>query len=364
MHAGIGGGFFSQGQPVIVKLVEQLALEFDITVYSQLPPNIGVDFKDYKLYSPPGMIKLASLRWLVLMGMINIHQVKRPYKLFYSFWGYPAGFFTVLLGNLWNKPSVIHLQGGDATSIPMFRYGAFYGPVSRGLSTWAYERASLLIALTRFQRNNLEKHGVHRSVEVVPYGPDLNLFTFHKTECLRETIRFIHIGNHSPIKNQKMLLDTFSLICKRINCSLTIIGHDALNGELKNYSKTLGIDNFIKFIEPSPYYEIPNYLSNADVLLHTSLYEAQATVISEAAACGALLAGTRVGLLHDLGDEFGLVVDVGDAEGLAEKVLITLANQNLIETYTTKARTWAEQHDQQYTIKAIRGHLHHLLKNL
>lgn len=363
MHAGIGGGFFSQGQPVIVKLVEHLALEFDITVYSQLPPNADVKFKGYRLYSPPVMIKPVWLRWMVLITLINAHQLKQPYKLFYSFWGYPSGFFAALLGNLWNKPSVIHLQGGDATSIPMFRYGAFYGSVSRRLSTWAYEKASLLIALTKFQRINLEKHGIKRSVDVVPYGPDLNLFAFHKTEFPQETVRFIHIGNHSPLKDQKMLLDAFSLIRKRVKCSLTIIGHDALNGKLKIYARSRNIEESIKFVEASPYNEIPAYLSNADVLLHTSLYEAQATVISEAAACGVLLAGTRVGLLHDLGDEFGLVVDVGDAEGLAEKILSTSTNKNLIEAYTAKARAWVEQHDEQYTIRTIKEHLHHLVKD-
>jgi glycosyltransferase involved in cell wall biosynthesis len=246
----------------------------------------------------------------------------------------------------------------------MFRYGAFYGSLSRKLSTWAYERASLLIALTGFQRNSLERHGIKRSMEVIPYGPDLNMFDFHKIELPRNIVRFIHIGNHSPLKDQKMLLDAFNLISERINCSLTIIGHDALNSELRNYTRTLGIDNLIEFIGPSPYHEIPGYLSNADVLLHTSLYEAQATVISEAAACGVLLAGTRVGLLHDLGDDFGLVVDVGDAEGLAEKVLGTVADKNLIETYTEKARAWVEKHDERFTTRTIKEHLHHLLKSL
>ena len=53
LHAGIGGGFFSQGQPVIGKFVEQLALEYDVTVYSQLPPNVEFTGSNFYIYSAP-----------------------------------------------------------------------------------------------------------------------------------------------------------------------------------------------------------------------------------------------------------------------------------------------------------------------
>lgn len=362
IHSGIGSGFFSQGQPVIVKLVEQLSIDFEVTVYTQFPPNKDATFKAGEMFSPPRGIKFVWLRWILLIGSLMVHQIKKPYDLFYAFWGYPAGFIAVLSGNLFNKPSVIHLQGGDATSIPMFRYGAFYRSLSRKICSWAYEKASLVVALTQFQKENLEKHGIKRAIEVIPYGPDLTMFLFRANKFKNELIKFIHIGNHSPLKDQKMLLNAFDLICRNIKCHLSIIGYDALNGELKMYANELGIDKYIEFIEPCPYRRIPEYLSTADVMLHTSLYEGQATVVSEAAACGVLLAGTRIGLLYDLGDDYGVVVNVGDSKGLAEKVLKVVRDRSEINRYIKKARAWAEHYDEEYTTQTIKSHLNHLLK--
>lgn len=363
LHAGIGGGHFSQGQPAICKVVEQLACDFDVIVYSKIRPDYGAKFPGFKIYSAPDAIGPGWFRWLYLIVSIMLNHIRKPHQLFYSFWGYPAGFIATCLGKILNKPSIIHLQGGDATRIDSLEYGAFYRTFSKKLSAWAYRKTSLLIALTTFQKHDLCRNGINRRVEIIPYGPDLKMFRFNENKFNGEIVKLIHIGNHTPVKDQKTLLNAFSRIVREIDkCRLKFVGYDAFEGELKNYAIQLNIDRYVEFVGPVRYNQIPHFLFDADIMLHTSIYEGQATVISEAAACGVLLAGTRVGLLADLGDDFGLIVNVGDADNLAERVLNVLGEKRKSKEYVKRARTWVEEHDHEWTVETIKTHISHLIK--
>ncbi len=363
IHGGIGGGNFSQGQPVIGKIIADLAVDYELLIYSQLSPNADFVSKGFKVYSAPRIVVGSWLRWLSLIGIFILNHVRRPHQLNYAFWGYPAGVIAVLLGKLLDRPTIIHLQGGDTANIPELQYGVFYSPFSRALSKWAYKKATILIALTQYQKQKLNDHGIKRKIEIIPYGPDLTKFKVKEKKAESSYHQFIHIGNHNLIKDQVTLLETFRLISDRLpNCRLRIVGDDSLNGEIKRNAARLGINQSVEFTGPVPYNEIPEYLREADVILHTSVFEGQAMVISEAAASGVLLAGTRVGLLSDLGDSFGLIVDVGDAEILAEKVLSTLKDADMVLTYTNNARNWVEDHDQLWTVKTIKLHIENLIK--
>jgi glycosyltransferase involved in cell wall biosynthesis len=364
IHGGIGSGNFSQGQPVIGQIVSRLSRYYEIIVYSQLPPNKGFASKDFIVHSAPSTVKSTWIRWTYLMIVYFYNHIKKRHQLTYAFWGYPAGVIAVLLGKLFQKPSIIHLQGGDSVSMPELKYGAFYTPLSKKLSSWAYSQCSLLIALTLFQKKIVESHGVRRKIEVIPYGPDLTIFKINPEKIANNTYQFIHIGNHNLLKDQITLLRAFSVIASNLaNCRLKIIGHDALEGKLKNYSIQLGIEDKVDLIEQVPFSDIPKHLSTADVLLHTSIYEGQATVISEAAASGVLLAGTRVGLLSDLGDNYGIVVDIGDAENLAERVLKVLHDKDQIAKFINRSRDWAETHDHEWTVTTIEKNIRILLDN-
>lgn len=364
IHGGIGSGSYAQGQPVIVKIIEELANDYEVLIYSQLHPNIGFTPKGFTVYSASKTVKGSWFRWLYLVSKFVVNHIKRPHQLNYAFWGYPAGVMAVILGKLFDKPCIVHLQGGDATCIPALRYGAFYQPLSRKLSRWAYREAKILIALTNYQKQNLDRQGIKRKVEIIPYGPDLTKFKIKEGGKRDNYNQFIHIGNHNLLKDQVTLLNAFHIISGRLpNSKLRIVGYDALNGELKKRSIQLGIDHLVEFIGSVPYDDIPNYLHRADVILHTSVFEGQATVISEAAASGVLLAGTRVGLLADLGDKYGIIVDVGDAESLAEKILNTLKDPDMFMTYINNSRKWVEKHDHRWTVQTIKFHIDNLINN-
>ena len=57
-----------------------------------------------------------------------------------------------------------------------------------------------------------------------------------------------------------------------------------MNGLFQRLVDEMGISNKVQFIEPVDYNRIHEYYREADVFLHTSVYESQALVVAEAMA--------------------------------------------------------------------------------
>jgi glycosyltransferase involved in cell wall biosynthesis len=109
-----------------------------------------------------------------------------------------------------------------------------------------------------------------------------------------------------------------------------------------------------------PHVEMPAQYGSADIIFHTSLSEGQCMALTEAAASGVLLAGTRVGLLYDLGDGYGITVEPGDYKNLAEKTISILNKPEELKTKIELARRWSEDHDLRWTVSQLTELLHSL----
>ena len=84
--------------------------------------------------------------------------------------------------------------------------------------------------------------------------------------------------------------------------------------------------------------------------------------MTEAAASGVLVAGTKVGLLYDLGDSCGVAVETGDFENLSKLVLNVIQEPTAWEAKVGKARTWSQFHDFEWTIAELNKILAALIK--
>ena len=130
-----------------------------------------------------------------------------------------------------------------------------------------------------------------------------------------------------------------------------------MNGSIQKLCNELGLDKNVRFFDMIPYDQMPAQYEWADLMLHTSVSEGQSMALTEAAACGVLLAGTKVGLLHDLGESCGVTVDVGDFEGLAAKVLRIVVDPQLWDQKLHQAKLWSESHDLEWTVREISSQL-------
>lgn len=361
MHGGIGGGYYGQGIPVISKLVADLISDFDITVYSLYPAASGFKPNGFSFHSVNSRIKPVWFRWFMLIMIFLKHYFKKKCNVLYAFWGFPAGFITVVLSLLVRKPTIIHLQGGDAVFIPSIRYGLLRGFFKKKIILWAYRKCSKLIALTQFQQNCLREFGLTRKIEVIPFGADMCLFHYKENFQPHVPLRFLHVGNLTPVKNQAALLNAFAEITKFIAAELRIVGEDNMDGNIHRYCKELNLEDKVSFFEVQPYEIMPSFYEWTDVLLHTSLYEGQCLAVTEAAACGVLIAGTRVGLLSDWGDTCAVLVEMNESKQLAEGVLKILVNSFEIKKRIKNARKNAANHDRLWTSQQIRDQIYSIV---
>lgn len=352
LHGGIGTGHFSQGIPMLEKLLERLSETFEIVIYSQAAPNSDFKSQRFRIRSAPVAISTDLLRWVYLYKYFVHDHRRNRFQVLFAFWGYPAGFVVTILGKMFTLPSAIYLQGGDAAGIPSINFGILHKPTISRLVKWAYRNATLLLTMSRFQKDSLINNGVDRAVHIIPSGADLSMYPFTAKKS-HEVLRIIHVGHLTPVKDQATLLKAFALLLKKRPAQLRIFGVDCLNGQLQILSKELGIVDYVDFRGMIPYNQMPEQYAWADVMLHTSLSEGQSMALTEAAACGVLMAGTRVGLLYDLGEEYGVTVEPGDYNGLTEKVYWILNAPEEWKNRIQRSRAWSETHDLSWTANAL-----------
>lgn len=358
IHGGIGTGHFAQGYPPLEKLLNGLSSSFEIVVYSKAIIDKDYHSDQFSLRTPPAKIKSGWLRWSLLMAYLLRDHRKNKFDLLFAFWGYPAGFLATGLSKLIKIPCAVYLLGSDSFGVKSINFGILHKPLPRLMALWTYRHAALLFGISDFQKKELEKNGIDRTI-VIPWGAESKSFHFSNRKR-SDVLHIIHVGHLSPVKDQATLLRAFAIIQKNLPCELRIFGEDVMNGAMQNLTKELGLEKQVNFFGMMPYHKMPEHYEWADIVLHTSIVEGQSMALTEAAASGVLLAGTSVGLLHDLADAGGIAVDVGDYQTLASKVIAIIQDKKSWEEKTKFAREWAEAHDLRWTIDQLKSHLNSL----
>ncbi len=353
MHGGIAPPGWDV--PAITGLVQDLSAKFDITVYTGLTP--GGPQKPLKCGAAevrylPYRHGVAPARFVLLavLAFRKDHSAL-PFSLVHGFWGLPGGLAAVLAGRLAGIPSVVSLLGGEAASLPEIRYGNMRTPLSRILTLLAARSAGDLVVLTGYQLDQLRRFGFARTerVHVIPLGADPSAFPYVAERPAAPPYHLLHVGHLNRVKDQRTLLEAFWQIRGRLDCYLRIIGEGALDGELRTLADELGVSDRVSFAGFVPHDRLGPHYAWAHLLLHSSRYEGEGVVFTEAAASGVPVCGTRVGLLAEPEFSFAATVDPGDPGGLAEAACSVLNDGVRRESLRDRARAWAGQHTAQWS---------------
>ena len=160
-----------------------------------------------------------------------------------------------------------------------------------------------------------------------------------KTKLGLKKFNFIYVGRLIKFKNIDNLLAAY----KRINASdwgLIILGNGSEEFELKKYVSENHLEG-VKFIDGKQWYEIPEYLSLADVFILPSFSEPWGLVVNEAMACGMpVLVSEKCGSAIDLVKENinGYSFDPFNIEQISEKM-----NEFVSDTQKVKSFGYASK---------------------
>lgn len=277
-------------------------------------------------------------------------QWRNPLDVIHAHSTYPTGFAAVIAQKLFGVPAVVSLDGGEGALFPELTFGDRHNYKRTVVNRWVVKHASEVTTLTDFHRDQLVRNlGIKRKILVIPRGVDLKKFVF-KDNQIQDPLVFLSVGYLSPIKDPHTLLKTFFIIQQQIDCRLIIVGKDFMRGAVQQTAETLGIADKIEFRVDADHDTMPEVYREANVLLHTAVYESQGMVAVEAMASGTAVCGTRVGILSDLSGDCCLTVAPGDAEGLAHGVLELLRSREKFYAQCLRARQWTEKNDLLQTI--------------
>ena len=205
---------------------------------------------------------------------------------------------------------------------------------------YALSKADLITCDAGHVKEAMTKLGVKESkIRIINFGIDTQKFIPGlKDVKLKEKLGFansriiISLRNLEPIYDIGTLIKSAPAVLKEVpEVRFIIIGKGSQGQELKNLSKTLGIENKIQFLGQIPNDELPKYLRIADVYVSTSLSDGGiAASTAEAMACGLPVVITNVADNKEwvANGENGFLIPVKNPHLLAERIIYLLKNEN------------------------------------
>jgi len=342
----LGGG--AHTIPSYRAMLKLIAGEYDLILLSEFHLDKKLQVEEYIIRSVPA----GKRRWRELLFFLMVVKTcfaERPH-IIHSHSTYPSGVVAVIAGWLFRIPVVVCLDAAEGSGVPEINFGDLLNARRAKLNRWVLNKAAAVTTLTRFQCEEVCNH-LHfkNTIHVVPRGVDSVHYLSGEREQVKAPIRFLSVAYLHPVKDHTTMLHAFQLISQHVEASLTLVGEDYENGNIKALARELGIEQKIMFAGFVPHDRILDYYHQSDIFLHTSLFESQAMAVVEAMASGVLVCGTHVGIMADLSGECCITVSVRDYQLLAHNVLELIRTPSEQERLRTNALKWVNMHSLQWT---------------
>ncbi len=306
----------------------------------------NVDIRYLSVSSNKNIIYTIKKFFWVIYRLSKIIQNESPCTIL-SFMDYSN--VVSIIGN-WlsgrkNKVIIsVHILPTD----DLYKYATdFWKKIMGVLIKSLYNKANSIIAVSQGVRNDLvENFRIDkRKIHVIHNPIDLNKIDLLSLEDvserpLNEDIPIIlSVGRLSKQKGFEYLLKAFSVLKGKRDARLIILGEGEEEPNLKELSKSLGVDEKVFFLgfKDNPY----KYMKRSTIFVLSSLYEGFGIVIVEAMACGIPVIATKsyVGIEDIIEHEKnGLLVPVADENALAESILRLLDDMELRMSMSEEAK--------------------------
>jgi len=242
-------------------------------------------------------------------------------------------------------PVVTTLHGTDITLVGRDRT---FKPVV----TFSINKSDGVTAVSEHLRSDTYQYfEIENDIKVIPNFIDLTRFNLKPKDHFKKAIApfgekiVVHTSNFRKVKRTQDVIKIFAQLIKRIPAKLLMVGDGPERSYCEQLCRDLGVEDDIRFLGKQD--AIEEILSVSDLFLMPSESESFGLAALEAMACKVPVISSNAGGLPELNVDgvTGFLKDVGDVDGMAEKAIYILEDEDRLKTFKENALERAKEFD-------------------
>lgn len=242
-------------------------------------------------------------------------------------------------------PFVTTLHGTDITLVGK-------DPTYKPVVTFSINKSDGVTTVSENLKEDTRNHfDITNEIAVIPNFIDFSRFSSRPKDHFKKAIApnneriLIHTSNFRKVKRTADVIKMFRLILGRIPSKLLMVGDGPDRANNEQLCRNLGICDHVRFLGKQD--AIEEILSVADLFLMPSETESFGLAALEAMACKVPVITSNAGGLPELNvDGFcGYLSNVGDVEDMAEKAVMILQDDEVLNRFKENAFSRAQDFD-------------------
>ena len=302
-----------------------------------------VNVPDYPLFHYQPYELALSSKLVDTVKTFGIELLHVHYAIPHAYAGYMAK--QMLKDQGIDLPIVTTLHGTDVTLVGKH---PFYKPAV----TFSINHSDCVTSVSEsLKQDTLNVFDVHKEIKVIPNFVDFSKHQQHDEDCQRSLIArddqkiITHISNFRKVKRIDDVIEVFYRIQKEVNAILIMVGDGPERLKAMETCEKLGIESKVKFLGKSN--QVYQILCYSDLFVLPSASESFGLAALEAMMMRVPVISTNVGGLPEVNidGESGYLFDLGDVEGMAQKSIALLNDEQKLESMKDNALTLAKSFD-------------------
>ena len=229
-------------------------------------------------------IGLISIWFSVLVELFRLKR-KSGIDVVHAFWLIDTALIGLLFRLFTRTPLVVTAMGQDVKK-------------ENGYLKLLRIFKTELIFLSQFQAEFNHGLSLHRDFKIIPFGVDP---TFYNLPPKKRSTDILGVGSLNNIKNYRDFLEIVrgvALVIPELRCR--IIGEGTERPNLEKLISQYRLERTITLVGEIAFEKVAQEMKTCKILLHTSLFEGQGLIFTEAIASGAYVVSYPVGIAKKL----------------------------------------------------------------
>lgn len=282
----------------------------------------------------------------IFISAIKARKYIKNCEVVHALDGYPYGIIAALANIGINKKLIISGVGTYSVE-PLYN-------LKSGFLKWAYKRASSIVCISRYTKDQIIKKVRLNNTTVVSPGIDLGKF---KQVHIDHSEKFmVSVGALKHRKGYHVSIPAFAAARKVLpNLKYKIVGGQTDKpyfNKLKNLANEYGVGGDVEFLENISDNDLKKLYASAQCFVLTSInenhhFEGFGLVFLEAAAAGLPVIGTlENGIQDSVKNGYnGLLVPQNNIKKTAEAIIAILSDSISWHNMSRESYGWAEEND-------------------